>query len=98
MSYLVIDLGGTEIKYGLMIKDAEILEKSKIATPRAMSTTVDDLIEVLSDIISKYQEEIRGIALSLPGVLDSHTGYSYSSGAIHYITGKNLPKLLQKKV
>ncbi|MCL2560407.1 MAG: ROK family protein [Turicibacter sp.] len=97
MNYLAIDLGGTEIKYALITKNAEILEKCKIPTPRERTTTMDDLIEALSTIISKYQEKIKGIALSLPGVLDSDTGYSYSSGALHYIAGNNLPEALQEK-
>jgi predicted NBD/HSP70 family sugar kinase len=97
LKYLAIDLGGTDIKYALMTEAAEILEKSKVATPCAMTTTISDLICVLSDIISKYQAEIKGIALSLPGILDSNTGHSYSSGAIYYVAGNNLPKLLQEK-
>ena len=95
--YLAIDLGGTEIKYALITEAADILEKSKVATPREMKTTMSDLIDVLGDIISKYQAEIKGIALSSPGIIDSDTGHSYSSGAIHYIAGNNLPKLLHEK-
>lgn len=97
MMYLLIDLGGTEIKYALMTKEAVILEKSKIRTPIGTDRNIDDLLEALDVIISQYLPEIKGIGISMPGIIDSDTGYSFTSGAILYITGKNLPQILEKK-
>jgi len=97
LNYLAIDLGGTAIKYALMNADAEILEKSKIKTPVGSDQTIADLMEALGNIILKYHNHIKGIALSLPGVVDSTTGYSYSSGAIHYVAENNLAQLIQEK-
>ena len=94
--YLAIDFGGTEIKYALMSKAGKILEKGKNKTPER-DKTLDDLMTVLDGIIPKYLEQINGIALSLPGILDSNTGYSYSSGVLIYLTGHNLPELLKEK-
>ena len=97
MNYLAIDLGGTKIKYALMNEDADILEKGKDDTPPGTTATIDDLLEVLDTIISKYRADIEGIALSLPGILDSDTGQSITSGALHYLSGSNLSKILQEK-
>lgn len=97
MNYLAIDLGGTQIKYALMTKEADILEKEKIATPDPSKTNTEDLVQLLSKIISKYVPKIKGIALSLPGILNSDTGQSYTGGTFYYLAEKNLPKLLQAK-
>ena len=94
--YLAIDFGGTEIKYALMTKAGEILEKEKVKTP-GIDKNLDDLMTVIDGIISKYLEQVSGIALSLPGILDSNTGYSYSSGMLIYLTGHNLPELLKER-
>ena len=43
MKYLSIDVGGTFIKYALINYKGEIIEKSKVETPRAESKgTLED--------------------------------------------------------
>ena len=97
MNYLAIDIGGTFIKYALINQHTMILEKSKVPTPVAAHATINDLIEVLTVIIKKYQRSIYGIALSIPGIIDSDQGDAYTGGAVHYLSGQNLVKLLSEK-
>jgi len=96
MNYLAIDLGGTEIKYALMSQEADILEKSKVPSPPNIESTTEMLVLILKGIISEYESQIKGVALSLPGILNSDTGDSYTAGMFHYLSGQNLPELLQK--
>ena len=96
LNYLAIDFGGTEIKYALMTKEGEILEKHKKKTP-GMDKSLQDLLSILDEFIPGYIGRINGIALSLPGMLDSTTGHSYSSGMLVYIAGRNLPRILSEK-
>lgn len=94
---LAIDLGGTDIKYALMTKDAEIIEKSKVPTPEFALGSVEVIIKVLSGVIDQYIMDINGIALSMPGILNSFTGDAESAGMFsHYLSENNLPKLLQQ--
>ena len=96
VKFLAIDLGGTDIKYALMTRDAEIIEKSKVPTPELALGSIEVIIEVLSDIISQYYGQIEGIALSMPGILNSFTGDTESAGLYsHYLSHNNLPRLLQ---
>ena len=97
LKYLAIDIGGTYVKYALMSEMAEILEKSKVRTPVGYDKTIDDLMCVLEGIITGYLPDIEGIAISMPGILDSETGYSYTGGAIHYLFDQNLSLLLQNR-
>lgn len=44
MEYLVIDSGGTFIKYAVMNENADILEKGKVKTPDHMKHTLEDYL------------------------------------------------------
>ncbi|MCL2864980.1 MAG: ROK family protein [Lachnospiraceae bacterium] len=95
--YIAIDIGGTDIKYALMDEEANILEKSKVKTPMGEDKTLEDLLVVLGDVIGLYKGQIAGVAISKPGVIDTQTGHSYSSGALIYVTGQNLPREIKKR-
>lgn len=71
MQILVIDIGGTYIKYAFMLKDLTILNRGKIKTPK---TNRQDLIETIGKIYDT-NKEIKGIAISMPGIIDSKKGY-----------------------
>ena len=94
MKYLVLDVGGTAIKYALMIEKLEFLEKGKIKTPR---DSIENFIDNIGNIYDKYKNDIEGMALSIPGVLDSDTGYMYTGGSLEYNTDKNMLKVLGER-
>ena len=70
-NYLVFDAGGTFTKYALMDENAEILEKDKVPTPDYHTKTKEDYYAVLDSVVEKYRNRIEGIAISMPGMLDS---------------------------
>ena len=69
--YLVFDAGGTFTKYALMDENAEILEKDKVATPDYQTSTKEEYYQVLDDVVAKYKDQVEGIAISMPGMLDN---------------------------
>ncbi len=93
--YLGIDIGGTAIKYGLLNEQGEILEKGETPTPK---DTLDHLLESLDSFISKYKDEVSGIAMSAPGRIDTKTGFMFTAGAInHYLGNQPLGEILTNK-
>lgn len=84
--YLIFDIGGTHSKYALMDGKAEILEKGKFDTVR---TNREDFVKSLENILEKYQDQISGIGLSMPGFIDSEKGFMINGGSLSYI--KNWP-------
>ena len=64
MNYLVMDVGGSAIKYALMNDSLEMIEKSSVKTPM---DSLDSFKNVVKDIYEKYKDEVDGIAMSLPG-------------------------------
>jgi predicted NBD/HSP70 family sugar kinase len=94
MNYLVFDVGGSAIKYALMSENAEFLEKGKVPTPL---DEIDNFVEAIGTIYDKYKERISGIAMSMPGRIDSEKGYIYNGGSLHYNVEKNIVDILQKR-
>lgn len=97
--YLVLDVGGTFIKYALMNGDGEILEKSKIRTPCKEGHGVSDFVETIGSIYDIYKEKnvLSGIALSLPGQIDVENGMVYGGGCLRYMNGVCLKELLLER-
>jgi len=85
MNYLVIDVGGSAIKYALMNDDYEMLEKGKIPTPKASEgATKEDFINAVKELYLKYKDEVEGIAMSLPGLYNKKTKVIQIPGALDY--------------
>lgn len=98
MIYLAIDIGGTFIKYALINDKIEVLEKSKEKTPCEDEGGLDRLIEIISNIYNKYRERVEGIAISMPGILDSNNGYCYTGGSLPYISKNNIVEILENRL
>lgn len=92
MNKLVFDIGGTFIKYALMSDDCTIIEQSKIKTPEYET---DAMLSALKGVIDQYNGKIDGIAFSLPGMMDSKTGYMYAGGAIRCFYAVNFFDLMK---
>ncbi len=92
--YLVLDIGGSSIKYAVMDKETNIYESSFICTPMS---NLDDFVETIGSLYDQYKECISGIAISMPGILNPETGYCYTGGALQYIKNINIVNVLQKR-
>jgi predicted NBD/HSP70 family sugar kinase len=79
MSYLVIDFGGTSIKFALMNYEGEILQRSSI---EAVSDDLSRLLSDLTSAITLYQDSFQGIALSMPGRVNAAQGLLFEAGAL----------------
>lgn len=93
MKYLVLDVGGSAIKYAIMNEKSEIMQKDKVVTPR---DTLDNFKKAVFDLYDKFKNEIAGMAVSMPGMIDSKTGFAYTGGSLEYIDNINMVELLQE--
>lgn len=94
-NYIVFDIGGSSVKWSIMSKMGDILTKDKIK----VVDSVDQFFEELSKIvnINKDNFNLKGIAISSPGAVDSITGIVGGASAIPYIHGPNFKEILKEK-
>lgn len=82
-NYLAIDVGGTNIKYAIMDEKGNIYENGKENTP---SDSLDEFWKVIFKIIDAYQSDnLKGVAFSIPGKVDTSTGTVYFGGVLTYL-------------
>lgn len=91
--YLSIDIGGTYIKYGEVTSTGTILNHAKVVTPKQNLTT---FLATIYKIISQYQSDVAGVAVSVPGKVDEGT-ISFG-GALDFLDGVNLGRLIKEYV
>ena len=71
MNYLVLDVGGSSIKYALIDEKLNIKNKNSVPTPM---DTLDHFIETIGQIYDQYKDQIKWRALSMHGVIDPQRG------------------------
>ncbi len=85
MNILCVDVGGTDIKYATIDSELNLTNQGKVSTPK---TNFDDFIKIIVDLYSDKKAD--GLALSMPGIIDSDKGFLRTGGAIAYNYGVNI--------
>lgn len=92
-NYLTIDIGGTNLKYGLLDHSGKLISHNKIATPNNKAA----FLKIFDQIIAAYYAKVKGIAISVPGKVDSKRGIVYFGGALPFLDGLDFKQRIQKK-
>lgn len=95
-AYVVMDVGGTFIKSGIMSADGILLDGSQQTVPIDSNGTRDEICSSLKDavrhgisLIKYYGYNPAGVGICMPGPFDYNTGIS---GMVHKFAAiKNLP-------
>ncbi len=81
--YVSVDVGGTKVLAGAATEEGEILARSKEKTERgSKKKLLEQLERTIGNAIAAANlspEQISGISLNVPGVVDSQTGYVVST-------------------
>lgn len=92
--YLVIDVGGTAIKYCYMDQDGKMYDKADISTSSIHS--LEEFIQAVQKIYHSSPYRIEGIALSCAGVIDADKGIIKVVVTIPYLQGVCLVEEISK--
>ena len=68
MKLAVFDIGGTEIKYSVMDENLVRTQQGKTPTP---TESQDALLARLKELYEEIGKDTEGIAISMPGMIDS---------------------------
>ncbi len=77
--YLLIDIGGTFIKYSLADEQARKISGGKVPTPL---TNMDDLLAAIEGFAAPLQGQFVGCAISMPGRIDTSNGIAHTGGML----------------
>ena len=80
MKVLTVDIDGTYLSYACMNEFTNIERRGKILTPQEGR---EELIEAIGRIFEAVGDA-EGIAVSMPGIIDSEKGYCAMGGALRY--------------
>lgn len=95
MKCLVCDFGGSSVKYAVVDDNAVLTNNGSAPAPL---NNIDEFVEVIGQLYDQYKEEVDGIALSLPGVIDVDTGMHLGSGAYDGILkGVNVREIVKAR-
>lgn len=94
MKVLTLDIGGSSIKYALMNEQCEILKRGEAPVPL---TALQDLYAAIETIWKQYPQA-EGLAISMPGVIDSTQGIAYTGGALQYLINCPLASDVSKRL
>ena len=84
--YLSIDIGGTNIKYGLINQAGQISFKAKLATPGQK----EPFLAAIDQLIADYAPKVNGIAFCAPGKIEKST--IRFGGALPFLDGIDFAK------
>lgn len=89
--YLALDIGGTFVKYAYMNEAGEILNQGKYPTE---TKDLNVFLERLDEIIP---ENLQGIAVSSPGIIDSEAGFVEVVTLLPCLNGVELKEVLENR-
>ena len=94
MTILAIDFGGTQVKSALVSEEFAI-EKS--LPTQSSPQTLDQAIDVIDHIVTSVEAKLSGIAISVPGTVDTEEGVIYHGGLLRFFHGFRIKEVLEAK-
>ena len=85
---LTIDIGGTNIKYGLCDASGNIQQKGEYPT----LDTADKIVQSICDLPFEY----TGIAISMPGIVNEDHSCAFITGKLAFLSNYPLKKQLEE--
>ncbi|WP_334115797.1 ROK family protein [Ligilactobacillus sp.] len=93
VSVLALDVGGTFVKYGIFKEDGSLTEKGKFVTPM---DSAEDFYRKLAGLIEERGDEITGVGMSFPGMIDTGNQLAIKAGALSFLHGQYIGRELKK--
>ena len=93
MKILAFDVGGTQIKYGIVEDPLSISERGSFPTP---TDSFDSFLVSIKNTYDLYKEEVEGIAMALPGIVNTEKGTIKNCGAMRYRRVNDLGGILEE--
>lgn len=91
---LCIDVGGSSIKYAKMDESRTLMDYGKVPTPHEGT---EEYLSSLEEIYRKFEGQVDGITMSVPGMIDSGAGICISAGNLKFADGIHLVEEMEQR-
>ena len=85
---LAIDLGKNWMRWAITSECLDVIKSGKLEV--ASVENRDDFFSSLKSISDVYQQQVEGIALTMPGIIDTEKGIAYSGGVYRWVRNEPL--------
>ena len=79
--YFSIDIGGTNIKYGIINNQGDLISHKSVKTPDNKT----DFLDLIKSIVQENLSDIQGVGISVPGKVNVQTGTVFYGGALPFL-------------
>lgn len=93
--YACLDIGGTSIKVAVGDKEGNLFAKDTLVVSHELEKFTEAIVAWVEKVKKEY--DIKGIAISAPGAVDTKTGIVGGCSAVPCIHGPNWKEVLGKK-
>ncbi|MFC6176485.1 ROK family protein [Companilactobacillus huachuanensis] len=94
-TYLAFDIGGTKLKYALINDQGQLL---KTYSENTIKTSQAEFLKRFNEIIQKFQSQISGIGISVPGKVNVTDQSISFGGSLPFLDGVSFSKSLDTKL
>ena len=91
--YLALDYGGTFTKYAMMDREGRFLCEGKV--PSACDS-LEHMLACVAPLQEQFQGQYDGVAVSMPGRIDTARGVACTGGSFHFIRNTPIQHCLEK--
>ena len=79
--YFSIDIGGTNIKYGIINNQGDLISHKSVKTPDNKT----DFLDLIKSTVQENLSDIQGVGISVPGKVNVQTGTVFYGGALPFL-------------
>ena len=94
--FACLDIGGTSIKVALSDKDGNLIEKDTLYPSHELDEFTNTIVNWVNGMKNQY--DIKGVAISSPGAVDTNSGIVGGASAVPCIHGPNWKEILSERL
>jgi glucokinase len=100
---LGVDLGGNNLRWGLVSKKGEIIRRDKVKsrTFKDKDRAIEYILSSVKKAVTSYTKEgfrIKGVGVGIPGLIITKKGYVHESPNFKQLNGVYMQSLLEERV
>lgn len=93
--YLAIDLMRTKLKYAHI---SDCLDIYEMGNEYISIDSKEELFDTILNVTDRFRDDIEGVSITMPGVIDRKRGFAYSGGVFEWVKNMEYAKELSEYI